>query len=36
MYEALDAYERFRRDAQIFIPLYEQKVLERHPGGKIA
>ncbi len=36
MYEALDAYERFRQEADIFIPLYEKQVFERYPGGKIA
>lgn len=36
MYEALDAYERFRREADIFVPLYEKRVFERHPEGRIA
>jgi glyoxylase-like metal-dependent hydrolase (beta-lactamase superfamily II) len=36
MYEALDAYARFRREAAIFVPLYEQRVFDRHPGGRVA
>jgi glyoxylase-like metal-dependent hydrolase (beta-lactamase superfamily II) len=36
MYEALDAYARFRREADILIPLYEDEVFERHPGGRVA
>jgi glyoxylase-like metal-dependent hydrolase (beta-lactamase superfamily II) len=35
MYETLDAYARFRRDATIVIPLYEQLVLERYPDGRV-
>lgn len=27
---------RIKREADIFIPLYEPEVLKRHPGGKIA
>jgi glyoxylase-like metal-dependent hydrolase (beta-lactamase superfamily II) len=27
---------RIKRDADIFIPLYEPEVIDRHPGGKIA
>ena len=27
---------RIKREAEIFIPLYEPDVLKRHPGGKIA
>jgi glyoxylase-like metal-dependent hydrolase (beta-lactamase superfamily II) len=29
------AYERFRR-ADIFVPLYDPEVLDRHPGGRVA
>jgi glyoxylase-like metal-dependent hydrolase (beta-lactamase superfamily II) len=35
MYEALDAYARFR-EADVFVPLYEKRVFERHPGGTVA
>lgn len=35
MYEALDAYRRFRR-ADIFVPLYEKRVFDRYPNGEIA
>jgi hypothetical protein len=35
MYEALDAYRRFRQ-ADHFVPLYEKRVFERYPGGRIA
>jgi len=35
MYEALEAYPRIRREADILVPMYEPRVLERHPGGKI-
>lgn len=30
------ASDRIKREAAIFIPLYEPDVLKRHPGGKIA
>ncbi|MDO8184987.1 hypothetical protein Q5424_04095 [Conexibacter sp. JD483] len=36
MYEALDAYARFRRDADHFVPLCDGRVFDRHPGGVIA
>jgi glyoxylase-like metal-dependent hydrolase (beta-lactamase superfamily II) len=29
------AYERFRR-ADVFLPLYDPEVLDRHPGGRVA
>ena len=35
MYEALEAYARIRREADILVPMYEPRVLEKHPGGKI-
>jgi glyoxylase-like metal-dependent hydrolase (beta-lactamase superfamily II) len=35
MYEALEAYRRFRK-ADLFIPLYEKRVFERYPNGVIA
>jgi glyoxylase-like metal-dependent hydrolase (beta-lactamase superfamily II) len=38
--ESLEEYyraaERIRRESDLFIPLYEPEVIERHPGGKIA
>jgi hypothetical protein len=34
--EAMATYQRFREEADIFIPLYEGAVLERHPDGVIA
>lgn len=33
--ECLDTYERIRREADIIVPLYDPKVLERHPDGVI-
>lgn len=27
------AYRRIRREAKIFLPLYDPEVLERYPGG---
>jgi hypothetical protein len=36
IYEALDAYARLRAEADILIPLYEKRVFDRHPGGKVA
>jgi hypothetical protein len=35
MYEALEAYERIRREADIIVPMYEPRVLVKHPGGRI-
>lgn len=35
MYEALEAYERIRQEADILVPMYDPRVLERHPNGKI-
>jgi hypothetical protein len=35
MYEALEAYERIRREADILVPMYDPRVLEKHPGGRI-
>ncbi|MEJ5298505.1 MAG: hypothetical protein WHZ52_10765 [Armatimonadota bacterium] len=35
MYEALAAYERIRRTADILVPMYDLRVLEDHPGGRI-
>lgn len=36
MYEALDAYERVAEEADIVIPLYDPRVYERHPSGRVA
>ena len=36
MYEALACYERVERDAQIILPLYDPKNLERFPGGVVS
>jgi hypothetical protein len=36
MEEALVAYSRIKRDANILIPLYDPRVFERHPGGHVA
>lgn len=36
IYETLDAYRRFREQSEIFVPLYEQRIFERHPEGVIA
>ena len=30
------AYRRIRREASIFLPLYEPEVLDRYPGGTVA
>jgi len=35
MYEALEAYERIRKEADILVPMYDPRVLQDHPGGKI-
>jgi glyoxylase-like metal-dependent hydrolase (beta-lactamase superfamily II) len=35
MYEALEAYERIRREADILLPMYDPRVLEDHEGGRI-
>ncbi len=34
--EAMATYARFREEADIFIPLYEDAVLKRHPDGVVA
>jgi hypothetical protein len=34
--EALVAYDRIRREADILLPLYDSRVFERHPGGRDA
>jgi len=34
--ECLEAYERLRKEAETVIPLYDQEVLKRFPGGKVA
>ena len=36
MEEALTAYDRIAREADIIVPLYDPAVWERHPGGRIA
>ena len=36
MHEALDCYARVRRDADVILPLYDPKNLERFPGGVVA
>src|SRR5947207_5384359 len=36
MEECHVAYARFRREASVFVPLYDPEVLERFPGGRIA
>lgn len=36
IHETLSAYHRLRREADTIIPLYDPKVLERHPGGCLA
>ena len=33
MEETLTAYDRIRAEADILIPLYDGRVLERHPNG---
>ena len=35
MYEALEAYERIRQEADILIPMYDPRVLEDHKNGRI-
>ena len=35
MYEALEAYARIREEADILVPMYDPRVLEDHPQGKI-
>jgi len=34
--EVLVAYDRIRREAEILIPLYDPRVFQRHPGGRVA
>jgi hypothetical protein len=36
MEEAMVAYDRIRREADILIPLYDPRVFDRHPGGHVA
>jgi len=36
MEEALVAYDRIAREADILIPLYDPQVFDRHPGGRVA
>ncbi|MGH9901676.1 MAG: hypothetical protein ACRD68_07670 [Pyrinomonadaceae bacterium] len=40
IHESLEEFHvtcnRIRRESDLFVPLYEPDVLERHPGGKIA
>jgi len=36
MEEALTAYDRIAREADIIVPLYDPGVWDRHPGGRIA
>ena len=31
--EGETAYQRIRRDAKVFLPLYDPEVLEQYPGG---
>ena len=35
MYEALEAYERIRNEADILVPMYDPRVLVDYPGGCI-
>jgi len=35
MYEALEAYARIREEADILVPMYDPRVLEDNPQGKI-
>lgn len=35
MYEALSAYDRIRKTADILVPMYDLRVLQDHPDGKI-
>jgi glyoxylase-like metal-dependent hydrolase (beta-lactamase superfamily II) len=35
MYEALEAYQRIRQEADILVPMYDPRVLEDHPDGRI-
>lgn len=35
MYEALEAYERIHKEADILVPMYDPRVLKDHPEGKI-
>jgi glyoxylase-like metal-dependent hydrolase (beta-lactamase superfamily II) len=35
MYEAQEAYTRIRREADILVPMYDLRVLDDHPGGRI-
>jgi glyoxylase-like metal-dependent hydrolase (beta-lactamase superfamily II) len=36
MEEILVAYDRIRQEADILIPLYDPRVFERHPDGRVA
>ena len=36
MYEALDAYARVARTADVVVPLYDPKNLDRFAGGVVA
>lgn len=36
MYEAIAAYERVRRTADVIVPLYDPRNLERFAGGRVA
>jgi glyoxylase-like metal-dependent hydrolase (beta-lactamase superfamily II) len=36
MDEILIAYDRIRREADLLIPLYDPRVFERHPSGRVA
>lgn len=35
MEETLRAYDRFRKEADILLPMYDPEVMVRHPGGKV-
>ena len=34
--EAMVAYDRIRREADLLLPLYDPRVFERHAGGRVA
>ncbi len=34
--EAMVAYDRIRREADVLLPLYDPRVFERHPAGHVA
>lgn len=36
MYEALTAYDRIKKEADLLVPLYDPKVYERYPNGIVA